>query len=348
MTSEDTISNCNSKMRKAYEIFTHDLASLRTGRANVSMLDIIKAEVYGQKMSINQLATISTPDPRLITVQVWDQNNVSLIDAAIKKSNLGINPQIEGQLMRIPIPSLNEERRFELKKIMGSLAEKAKISIRNIRREANDNLKEDLKDKKLGEDEYKSYEKKIQNLAKNDFLSFVKCVWPEFIEGPHHRHVAEKFNKLATGELKRLIINMPPRHTKSEFASFLLPAWMVGRNPKLKIIQATHTGELAIKFGRKAKHLIDSEEYHKIFDTRLVSLSEMLGIENLIFSFILFLITLVVSTILSSLFNTPLNKSVIKSAPTISCPPYIDSCICSFQEFNFEGSNLFNGIILSF
>ena len=94
-------------------------------------------------------------------------------------------------------------------------------------------------------------------------------MWPEFIEGSHHRLVAEKFNKLATGELKRLIINMPPRHTKSEFASYLLPAWMVGRNPKLKIIQATHTGELAIKFGRKAKHLIDSEEYHKIFDTRL-------------------------------------------------------------------------------
>jgi len=120
-------------------------------------------------------------------------------------------------------------------------------------------------------------EKKIQNLAKDDFLSFVKCVWPEFIEGSHHRLVAEKFNKLATGELKRLIINMPPRHTKSEFASFLLPAWMVGRNPKLKIIQATHTGELAIKFGRKAKHLIDSEEYHKIFDTRLQEDSKAAG-----------------------------------------------------------------------
>ena len=112
-------------------------------------------------------------------------------------------------------------------------------------------------------------EKQIQNRAKNDFLSFVKCVWPDFIEGSHHRHVARKFNDLSTGKLKRLIVNMPPRHTKSEFASFLLPAWMVGRNPKLKIIQATHTGELAIKFGRKAKHLIDSEEYHKIFDTRL-------------------------------------------------------------------------------
>ena len=165
MISEDTINNCKSKMKKAFDIFNTDLGSLRTGRANVAMLDIIKVDVYGQKMSINQLATISTPEPRLLTVQVWDQNNISVIDAAIQKSNLGINPQIDGQLMRIPIPSLNEERRFELKKIMGSLAEKAKISIRNIRREANDNLKEDLKDKKLGEDEYKSYEKKIQNLT---------------------------------------------------------------------------------------------------------------------------------------------------------------------------------------
>ena len=120
-------------------------------------------------------------------------------------------------------------------------------------------------------------EKKIQNRARTDFLSFVKCVWPEFIEGSHHRLVAEKFNKLATGELKRLIINMPPRHTKSEFASYLLPSWMVGRNPKLKIIQATHTGELAIKFGRKAKHLIDSEEYSKIFQTRLQEDSKAAG-----------------------------------------------------------------------
>ena len=120
-------------------------------------------------------------------------------------------------------------------------------------------------------------EKKIQNRAKDDFLSFVKCVWPEFIEGPHHRHIAKKFNKLATGEIKRLIVNMPPRHTKSEFASYLLPAWMVGRNPKLKIIQATHTGELAIRFGRKAKNLIDSQEYHKIFKTRLQEDSKAAG-----------------------------------------------------------------------
>ena len=120
-------------------------------------------------------------------------------------------------------------------------------------------------------------EKKIQNQAKNDFLSFVKCVWPDFIEGAHHRHIAKKFNKIATGEIKRLIVNMPPRHTKSEFASYLLPSWMVGRNPKLKIIQATHTGELAIRFGRKAKHLIDSEEYHKIFKTRLQEDSKAAG-----------------------------------------------------------------------
>jgi ribosome recycling factor len=152
-------------MKKAYEIFNSDLSSLRTGRANVGMLDIIKVDVYGQKMSINQLATISTPEPRLLTVQIWDQNNVSLIDAAIKKSNLGINPQIDGQLMRIPIPSLNEERRAELKKIMGGLAEKAKVSIRNIRREANDKLKDDLKNKNTGEDVFKNSEKRIQNLT---------------------------------------------------------------------------------------------------------------------------------------------------------------------------------------
>ena len=120
-------------------------------------------------------------------------------------------------------------------------------------------------------------EKKIQNKAKNDFLSFVKCVWPDFVEGSHHRHIAEKFNKLSTGEIKRLIINMPPRHTKSEFASYLLPAWMVGRRPKLKIIQATHTGELAIRFGRKAKNLIDSPEYKKIFETSLQEDSKAAG-----------------------------------------------------------------------
>jgi len=163
VTSEDILKHCISKMKKAFDIFNQDLSSLRTGRANVHMLDIIKIDVYGQSMAINQLANISTPEPRLLTVQVWDKNNVPLIDAAIRKSNLGINPQIDDQLMRIPIPSLTEERRTEIKKLMGGLAEKAKISIRNIRREANDSLKKDLKDKKIGEDEQKNFEKKIQN-----------------------------------------------------------------------------------------------------------------------------------------------------------------------------------------
>ena len=174
MTSTEIINNCNSKMKKAFQIFNQDLASLRTGRANVSMLDIVKVDVYGQKMSINQLASITTPEPRLLNVQVWDQNNVSLIDSAIQKSNLGINPQIDGQLMRIPIPSLNEERRNELKKIMGVLAEKAKVSIRNIRREANDKLKKDFKDKKIGEDESKNSEKKIQTLTDSQILELEK------------------------------------------------------------------------------------------------------------------------------------------------------------------------------
>jgi len=170
MSSADIISACKSKMKKAFDVFNGDLGSLRTGRANSAMLDIIKVDVYGQKMSINQLGTVSTPESRLITIQVWDQNNVALVDAAIQKSNLGVNPQIDGQLMRIPIPSLNEERRIELKKIMGSLSEKAKISIRNIRREANDLLKKELKDKKIGEDECKNFEKKIQDITDAQIL----------------------------------------------------------------------------------------------------------------------------------------------------------------------------------
>ena len=174
MAAEEIIKVCTLKMKKAFEIFSQDLSSLRTGRANVSMLDIIKVDVYGQMMPINQLATVSTPDPRTINVQVWDQNNVTLIDSSIKKSKLGINPQIDGQLLRIPIPSLNEERRTELTKIMSGQAEKAKIAIRNIRREANDSLKKDLKDKKIGEDEVKSLEKKIQNITDNQILELEK------------------------------------------------------------------------------------------------------------------------------------------------------------------------------
>ena len=174
MTSEDVLKNCEVKMKKAFDVFNQDLSSLRTGRANASMLDIVKVDVYGQLMPINQLGTISTPDARSINIQVWDQNNVVLIDSAIKKSNLGVNPQIDGLMLRIPIPSLNEERRTELKKIMGGLAEKSKISIRNIRREANDKLKKDLKDKKIGEDESKNFEKKIQNYTDQQILELEK------------------------------------------------------------------------------------------------------------------------------------------------------------------------------
>tara|TARA_B100000029_G_scaffold167553_1_gene163719 strand:+ start:1077 stop:1637 length:561 start_codon:yes stop_codon:yes gene_type:complete len=174
MSSDSIINNCNSKMKKAFDVFNSDMASLRTGRANVAMLDIIRVDVYGQKMPINQLANISTPEPRLLTVQVWDLNNVQLIDSAIKKSNLGINPQIDGQILRIPIPSLTEERRKELKKIMGGLAEKAKVSIRNIRREANDSLKKSLKDKEISEDELKNSEKKIQNLTDKQITELEK------------------------------------------------------------------------------------------------------------------------------------------------------------------------------
>tara|TARA_Y100001970_G_scaffold251907_1_gene325226 strand:- start:6589 stop:7140 length:552 start_codon:yes stop_codon:yes gene_type:complete len=153
------------KMSKTIDLFIKELSSLRTGRANASMLDLVKVEVYGQKMPINQIATITIPEPRTINVQVWDINNVSLIDSAIRKSELGLNPQIDGQLMRLPIPDLNEERRTELKKIIKSTGEKCKVSIRNIRREANDELKKLLKSKDISEDEEKKFEKSIQNLT---------------------------------------------------------------------------------------------------------------------------------------------------------------------------------------
>ena len=151
-----------NKMKKTFEFFIQELSSLRTGRANVSMLDIVKVDVYGQKMPINQLASITTPEPRTINIQVWDLSNVVLIDSAIKKSELGLNPQIDGQLIRLPIPDLSEERRSEIKKIIKSMGEKCKVSIRNIRREANDELKKLLKDKEISEDEVKKKEKIIQ------------------------------------------------------------------------------------------------------------------------------------------------------------------------------------------
>ena len=152
----------SQKMDKTFEVFIKELSSLRTGRANSNMLDLIKVDVYGQKMPINQLGTITTPEPRTINIQVWDLNNVPLIDSAIKKSDLGINPQIDGQLVRIPIPDLSEERRNEMKKMVKSMGEKCKVSIRNIRREANDQLKLILKSKEISEDEEKKFEKLVQ------------------------------------------------------------------------------------------------------------------------------------------------------------------------------------------
>jgi ribosome recycling factor len=153
------------KMDKAIEVFTRELSSLRTGRANAAMLDLIKVDVYGQLMPINQLGSITTPESRMISIQVWDQNNVVLVDSAIKKSELGLNPQIDGQLIRLPIPELNEERRSELKKIIKSMGEKCKVSVRNIRREANEELKKMLKSKEIGEDEEKTFEKNVQNIT---------------------------------------------------------------------------------------------------------------------------------------------------------------------------------------
>ena len=153
------------KMDKAIEAFSRELSSLRTGRANASMLDLIKIDVYGQQMPINQLASITTPEPRMINIQVWDQNNVTLIDSSIKKSELGLNPQIDGQLIRLPVPELNEERRSELKKMIKSMGEKCKVSIRNIRREANEELKKLLKSREIGEDDEKALEKDVQNIT---------------------------------------------------------------------------------------------------------------------------------------------------------------------------------------
>ena len=155
----------NIKMDKAIEVFTKELSSLRTGRANASMLDLVKVDVYGQQMPINQVGSITTPEPRMINIQVWDANNVPLVDAAIKKSDLGLNPQIDGQLIRLPVPELNEERRTELKKLIKSIGEKCKVSIRNVRREANEELKKLLKAKEIGEDEEKSSEKNVQTIT---------------------------------------------------------------------------------------------------------------------------------------------------------------------------------------
>ncbi len=166
------IQSYNQKMNKTIEVFNKELGTLRTGRANASMLDLVKVDVYGQKMPINQIGTITTPEPRTINIQVWDLNNVSLIDSAIKKSELGLNPQIDGQLIRLPIPDLSEERRNEMKKMIKTMGEKCKVSIRNIRREANDELKNLLKKKEISEDDEKKFEKEVQ-ISTDDHIKII-------------------------------------------------------------------------------------------------------------------------------------------------------------------------------
>ena len=155
----------NQKMDKTIEVFSKELTSLRTGRANASMLNLVKVDVYGQAMPLNQVSSITTPDARTINIQVWDLNNVPLVDSAIKKSELGLNPQIDGQLIRLPVPDLNEERRVEIKKVIKTIGEKCKVSVRNIRREANDELKNLVKNKEISEDEEKKNEKIVRNFT---------------------------------------------------------------------------------------------------------------------------------------------------------------------------------------
>lgn len=177
MSSIDFNENSYSiKMEKTLNSFKKDISTLRTGRANPAMLDTIKVDVYGQKLPINQLATISVPEPRLISLQVWDKSNLSLVDSSIQKSDLGINPQIDGQIIRIRIPDLTEERRKELIKILKGMSEKSKVSIRNIRREANEDLKKKLKDKKISEDQNKVFEKNIQKLTDNKIATLEKIL----------------------------------------------------------------------------------------------------------------------------------------------------------------------------
>ena len=165
MSSEFNEKNYSSKMDKSIQSLKKDISTLRTGRANVNMLDTIKIDVYGQLMPIEQLGTISVPEARLISIQVWDKSNISIIESAIQKSELGINPQIDGQIIRLRIPDLTEERRKDLIKILKNMGEKSKISIRNIRREANEELKKELKEKRISEDDNKNYEKNIQKLT---------------------------------------------------------------------------------------------------------------------------------------------------------------------------------------
>ena len=176
MSNEFKEGNYSLKMDKSINSLKKEISTLRTGRANTSMLDMIKVDVYGQLMPINQLATVSVPEARLISIQIWDKSNISLIESAIQKSDLGINPQIDGQMLRLRIPDLTEERRKELIKVLKSMGEKSKIAIRNIRREANEELKKKLKDKNISEDENKNFEKNIQTLTDTNIANIEKIL----------------------------------------------------------------------------------------------------------------------------------------------------------------------------
>ena len=201
MSSEFNENNYSSKMDKTIQSFKKEISTLRTGRANSSMLDMIRVDVYGQMMPINQLATISVPEARLISVQVWDKSNVTLIDSAIQKSDLGINPQIDGQTIRIRIPDLTEERRKELIKVLKGMTEKNKISIRNIRREANEELKKKLKEKKITEDENKNYEKSTQKLT-DDHISIIDKITAE-----KEKEVLQLWTSLTTSHLSWMVMD---------------------------------------------------------------------------------------------------------------------------------------------
>ena len=176
MSSQFNENNYSTKMSKTIQSFKKDIATLRTGRANINMLDTIKVDVYGQLMPIEQLSTINVPEARLISIQVWDKSNTQLIESAIQKSELGINPQIDGQIIRLRIPDLTEERRKDLIKILKNMGEKSRVSIRNIRREANEELKKKQKDKSISEDHSKNYEKNIQKLTDNNIENIEKIL----------------------------------------------------------------------------------------------------------------------------------------------------------------------------
>ena len=264
------------KMDKTIEVFSKELSSLRTGRANASMLDLIKVDVYGQQMPINQVGSITTPEPRMINIQIWDANNVPLVDAAIKKSDLGLNPQIDGQLIRLPVPELNEERRTELKKLIKSIGEKCKVSIRNIRREANEDLKKLLKSKEISEDEEKNYEKKVQAITDEHITSVDEKVSLKekeinFLFNLLENFLLNKIDELNKQNIKLKIIGL--KNFSSKLNKLLIKSEnKTKKNNRLQINLALNYGsknELlnAFKSLRKFKKKITEKNFVKYLQT---------------------------------------------------------------------------------